>query len=134
MSNIIAALRLEILITNRLVKIALLLGWMALIFYLSSIPDLQLTGAWAPLNWVLRKLAHISEYAILAMLWYANVKDAKIAGILSVAYAMTDEIHQYFVPGRTGSGVDVVIDTIGIVIGLFVATWYARRFSKNPQT
>ena len=94
------------------------LVWAALIFTLSSIPSLNSgLGGW---DLLLRKAAHITEYAILAFLLRRAVSTWAAFG-LAVAYAASDELHQSFVRGREGRPRDVAIDTIGIVIGLLVA-------------
>lgn len=76
-------------------------------------------------NFIVRKTAHITEYAILAIfisfpLWVKQIKDKKIfilAFITSVIYAGTDEFHQTFIEGRSGSIKDVGIDSIGVLLG-----------------
>ena len=75
---------------------------------------------------IIRKLAHLSEYAIGAVLVYLLLRTYKInskmqfvgAGTFTLLYAITDEIHQCFVPGRAGMLIDVWIDFIGIMLGL----------------
>ena len=74
---------------------------------------------------MIRKGAHFTEYAVLAVLvanalrlwgklrWYWPV-------VISAAYAVTDEIHQYFVPGRACHMLDVTIDTCGAIFGTAV--------------
>lgn len=75
-------------------------------------------------RFVVRKAAHMSEYAILAMLLYAYFRAAghkkSICWALLTAflYACSDEFHQLFVPGRSGRWQDVCIDTSGAVLGL----------------
>lgn len=74
------------------------------------------------LSYVVRKLAHISEYIVLGILMYNvlynyNIKDYRIVLLLCVLYSCSDEFHQLFVPGRSGQVIDVLIDSIGIVIG-----------------
>ena len=93
-------------------------AWAAVIFALSSIPSLSThLGTW---DTILRKGAHLTEYAILAVL-FARATGSRTAGLLlTVAYACTDEWHQTFVRGRHGSPVDVGIDAIGALIGLCV--------------
>lgn len=99
--------------------------WAAAIFTLSSIPDLR-SGLLTFWDVVLRKTAHMLEYAILAALLarvgFSREQKGKIKiyavvifGVL--IYALTDEWHQTYVPGRTGSIIDVLIDTAGGVIG-----------------
>lgn len=94
--------------------------WMGIIFYLSSIPDLSLKGDLASLDFVLRKLAHISVFAMLMIFWKLNTKNTTLAAGLTLLYAVIDELHQSVVPGRNGTAIDVLIDCVGIVVGLWV--------------
>ena len=71
---------------------------------------------------LVRKGAHFTEYAVLAMLVSNALRLAgkfrwKLPVIISAAYAVTDEIHQYFVPGRACRLLDVIIDTSGAAFG-----------------
>jgi VanZ family protein len=95
-------------------------AWAAVIFALSSIPHLSSgLGTW---DYVLRKCAHVTEYAILgALLLRALVREAP-AFLAGLAYAASDEIHQLFVRGRHGSPVDVAIDAVGIALGMLAWT------------
>jgi VanZ family protein len=91
------------------------IAWAALIFALSSIPALNSgLGTWDD---VLRKCAHVTEYAILGFLLLRAIGNEWLALLVGIAYAATDELHQHFVPGRHGAPVDVLIDTAGLVIG-----------------
>lgn len=101
--------------------------WMAVIFFFSSLPDLR---SGLKYDFVLRKLAHITEYFILTFLFYRAFKgtfDITVLrffiypAALSFIYAVSDEIHQSFIPGRDCSIRDVSIDTIGI-IGFYAVT------------
>jgi VanZ family protein len=95
------------------------LVWAALIFAFSSVPDLGTgLGGW---DLVLRKIAHAVEFAILGALLARATSSAGLALGLGTLYAVSDEVHQAFVPGRVGSPFDVAIDTIGVAIG--VAAW-----------
>lgn len=108
-----------------------LISWCALIFYLSSVSDLSTgLGVW---DLILRKLAHIAEYAVLT--WLAI--RARVAGrsrsnrttaiwaiVFSVLYAISDEIHQSFVPSRGPSAIDVLIDSLGVCL---VYLWFLRK-------
>jgi VanZ family protein len=92
--------------------------WAALIFALSSIPHLGTgLGTW---DTILRKGAHVTEYAILGFLLLRALGREVPAFLVGVAYATTDEIHQHFVGGRHASPIDVAIDAAGILIGIFV--------------
>lgn len=72
-----------------------------------------------------RKIAHITEYLILGLLMFNALKQFNIlnicyAIILCVLYSCTDEFHQLFINGRSGSFRDVLIDTIGILLGTYL--------------
>lgn len=88
-----------------------------------------------------RKTAHATEYALLSILLFGTlVKDAKTkkkAGLLAIGftaiYATSDEIHQWFVPGRNCQIRDVLIDTVGAVFGIAML-WlilYLNQRRKN---
>ena len=111
------------------------LGWAALIFYLSSIPKLDSgLGVW---DFVLRKIAHMVEFGILTAFiiracrrtWshWTLVTLCWAAGLSSVLYAASDEIHQAFVPGRGPSVDDVVIDACGVALYLVFYVGYSKR-------
>lgn len=77
---------------------------------------------------VVRKTAHMTEYAVLAVLVYVWMgvfhlpwkRQLFIAIFLAACYAGTDELHQVFVPGRAGRVSDVVIDSLGAVVGVLL--------------
>ena len=122
--------------------------WMALIFYMSSQPAAESrelsrgVAAWiaeiierlAPqadidfrsLHGTLRKQAHFWAYLVLGPLVLNALRQSGVKGrravvlalAVSVVYAITDEIHQLFVPGRSGEIFDVVIDTAGAAAGI----------------
>ena len=92
--------------------------WAAVIFTLSSIPDLGTgLGFWDTL---LRKGAHLTEYAILGALLLRALGRQAPALVAGVAYAVTDELHQHFVRGRHASPLDAVLDAVGIGVGILV--------------
>lgn len=74
----------------------------------------------------IRKLAHFSEYGMggaLVLSLFSTFRLNEIRQILfstciGIIYASTDEIHQLFVPGRTGKLIDVIIDSLGFITGL----------------
>lgn len=99
-----------------------------MIFALSSIPSLNSgLGVW---DLILRKLAHVGEYALLSALLLRALARPWPALAIAVTYAASDELHQHFVRGRTGAPRDVAIDAAGALIGL-IAFPYARRRSKK---
>ena len=98
--------------------------WAAVIFAFSSVPSLGTgLGTW---DLVLRKLAHLSEYAFLGLLLARAVRRPALAVGLAAAYAVTDEIHQTFVQGRHGAPLDVAIDTLGALVGVLVWSRWSR--------
>jgi VanZ family protein len=104
------------------------LAWAAVIFAFSSIPSLGTgLGVW---DTILRKGAHMTEYAILGLLLLRALGRELPAFALGIAYAITDEIHQHFVRGRHASPVDVLIDTAGVAIGVFLVS---RLFQTRPM-
>ena len=93
-------------------------AWAGVIFALSAIPGL--TTGLGLADTILRKGAHMTEYAILAALLRRALGSDVAALAAAVAYAGTDELHQTFVRGRHGSPVDVAIDGIGAAAGLIL--------------
>jgi len=102
-------------------------------------PDIA-TETLAQIHFFVRKLGHISEYAILAMLLWRAVRSATNLrmkkSIVFVAvwlacgiFATSDEFHQTFVASRTATSSDVAIDLCGAFIGLIISSIFARRRS-----
>ena len=92
------------------------LAWAALVFALSSVPSLSTgLGTW---DLLLRKAAHVAEFAVLGALLARAVGSPVVAVAVGSAYAATDELHQHFVAGRNGDPVDVGIDAIGVIVGV----------------
>jgi VanZ family protein len=97
----------------------------ALVIYVFNALGIDLNGMLGDLaTFIVRKTAHFTEYLILFSLAYnvfrnyLNKKVSIICGILlTFGYACTDEVHQLFVPGRTGKFRDVLIDTSGSIFG-----------------
>ena len=105
-------------------------------------------------HFLFRKCGHLSEYAILCVLFeralagLRSVETAKsqhprrnrgaLAILLSAFYAASDEFHQSFVPSRTASLHDVLIDTAGAAFGLclylLVASYLLRRHATGTVT
>ncbi|MBP3240594.1 MAG: VanZ family protein [Oribacterium sp.] len=79
------------------------------------------------IDFFVRKAAHATEYAVLGMLLSLSVGEfaecsfrerQRAAFIFGAFYAVTDELHQIFVPGRAGLLRDVLIDSAGVLAGL----------------
>lgn len=91
------------------------------------------------INHIIRKIAHFTEYMILAMLLifglYVNGSRKKrmyaIATVITAIYACTDEFHQLFIPGRYGSIIDVLIDSAGGVFGCIIVAMVCRLVNNR---
>lgn len=100
---------------------------MAVTFVLSAQPfDGGDLAWWEVLG---RKLGHVTGYMLLALAWMwalePHLRRPILPGaFLALAYACTDEYHQTFVDGRSGSPLDVVIDGLGAAVG---GAWAQRR-------
>jgi len=92
----------------------------------------------------MRKCAHVSEYAILALLlWRALRSGLAIGGKMLIlvgavllgcaVFAASDEFHQSFVKSRTPSVRDVLLDIAGAFIGLLIGASFARRHPKKAR-
>jgi VanZ family protein len=99
--------------------------WAALIFAVSSIPTLN--SGLGTADTLLRKAAHMTEYALLAVLLYRALGDELLAFFGAILYAASDELHQAFVRGRHGTAVDAGIDAIGVFVGLTIWIRELRR-------
>jgi VanZ family protein len=112
------------MVRSRLLTVWLpVLVWAAVIFTFSSIPSLSSgLGTW---DTILRKGAHVTEYAVLGGLLYRALGREPLALAAGIAYAVTDELHQHFVRGRHASPVDVAIDAVGVALGMLL--WLRLR-------
>ena len=85
------------------------------------------------LSFIIRKLAHFTEYLILGFLTInmLNKNDISKKYLLSILiciiYATSDEIHQIFVPGRACQIRDVLIDSIGSITGVYLYKLISKR-------
>jgi VanZ family protein len=103
---------------------------MGVIFFFSAQPDLGTgLGVW---DTILRKAAHMAEYALLWFLWHRALRTLTPwpAVAITLAYAATDELHQTFVAGRHGSPLDVLIDAAGVAIAVAL---YMRRKTRARE-
>ena len=91
-------------------------------------------------GFLVRKLAHFSEYALLGfslMLHITRVQKKITVRLpwlwawgIGTLYAATDEFHQGFVAGRGPSVVDVTIDSAGVIAGLLLMIWILKKRTK----
>jgi VanZ family protein len=108
------------------------LALMVLIYAFSAMPS-DGTGQ-GVFIFVIRKIAHFSEYFALTLLWWWALR-TQIGGrrallpavAIAIGYAVTDEIHQTFVSGRTGTPRDVLIDSVGVLAAAWLITRLRNR-------
>jgi VanZ family protein len=109
------------------------LAVMGVIFYFSAQPAAAHHAWW---EIVIRKIGHVTGYALLTALWAWALqgvvrRPVLIAVCIALAYACTDELHQTFVRGRSGTPIDVCIDAIGMAIAVLLIR--ARRPSPTSR-
>jgi len=115
--------------------------WAGLIFYLSSLPPSSVTGDYWT-EFAIKKTAHVIEYGVLATLLYrafrVSVEGLQrqywLSAILSSLYGATDEFHQSFIPGREPRGRDVIFDTIGAVLAIYIIWKLLPKAPKRLKT
>lgn len=95
---------------------------MGFIFFLSSQPHLPRYPHHL-IDFFLKKVAHLLEYAVLAILLHRGVgsEGGWWALLIGGLYALSDEFHQSFVPGRNAELLDLALDILGVVLGLYMA-------------
>ena len=89
-------------------------------------------------DYPVRKTAHLTEYFILGILLYLtfslyNIKNYYIMVLFGFLYAYFDEIHQLFVVGRDGNFKDVLIDTIGISLAIYIMYLLNKRKIRKEK-
>jgi VanZ family protein len=113
-------------------------GWMLVIFVLSSLPELG-SGGSGNLRFGISKVAHVILYSILGILVAIAIKPGSRRWVwwtfvLCELYAVGDEIHQSFVPGRTPTDLDLVIDGVSALAACLATPGILRRLSRRGET
>lgn len=116
---------------------------------LSAVPEFEKQPEEVKVNiveefqFITRKSAHFIGYMILGslasglILQYENInKKYPLAFLICVIYAISDEIHQLFVPGRSGQVRDVLIDSAGSLLGIIIVMTFEKlliKFNKKHK-
>lgn len=100
--------------------------WMIMIFSLSSVPSLSASSN-PTFDFAFKKTAHVSVYFVLFfLLWLPERKRDKSSYIkillICLAFAVSDEIHQMFVPGRHPHIKDVGFDSLGYGVASLISS------------
>lgn len=129
------------------VSLIILIIWMIIIFIMSSfdanassnqsgiivnfisnlfhINDIEL------LSFIIRKMAHFVEYFILGILLINCLIDYNkklyLGYVIGILYAISDECHQLFVSGRSGQVRDIIIDVVGLILGIILIRFVKKR-------
>ena len=107
---------------------------MGVIFWASSQPGGGDLPEWS------RVVAHFSEYALLGALWLWALHPGigrtawPAAAAISIVYAVSDEIHQSFVPGRFSDPFDVLVDSLGVAAALGLIYALDRASTRATQS
>jgi len=114
-------------------SLLLAFSWMAVLFYLSHQPTLETPSLFSGQD----KLFHALAYATLGIVLLAS-RTPSIGGftppqirdsiLIASLYGISDELHQYFVPGRNADVWDWVADTLGAVIAVSLLAWLSRKW------
>lgn len=110
----------------------------------NNIPENELNKKVETIDPIIRKIAHLSLYIILGLLVMlcletfnnTEIKKIGISVLFTFLYACSDELHQKFVIGRSGEFRDVLIDTVGALIGVltvFITITIIRKIRKNNK-
>lgn len=114
--------------------------WAGIIFTFSSLPTVE-TSKFYLWDFLFKKSAHLVEYAILATLMHRGLLNSGVEGkkaiwlsvLIPFLYAISDEYHQSFVPGRGPAVRDVIIDTFGAIFATFGIIGNMKLMPKSIQ-
>ena len=119
----------------RRLSLLLALAWMAVLFYLSHQPTLETPALFPGQD----KLFHALAYGVLGFLLLDSLAPTtdgftsmQIRNSILIAslYGISDEFHQYFIPGRSSDAWDWVADTLGAVIAVSLLAWMSRKWKS----
>ena len=112
-----------------------LLPLFAVIFPRASVQELE------AIHQGVRKMAHFTEYLVLSVLIYRALREGRgwslrtalAAVVFAGLYAIGDEFHQWFVPGRTAAASDCLIDVWGAAAGQGIVAAHQRSRQPEPE-
>ena len=117
---------------GRWIPVVAAIGWAGMIFYFSSLNHVAVVDGpfW---DFISRKAAHMFVFGVEAFLVATAAaafflpRPALIGLAVAVAYGAVDEFHQGFVAGRSAAVTDVLIDSVGALLGITAWLYLARR-------
>lgn len=145
---------------KKIITLILIIAWMLLVFLFSSqdsqkssklsgevtkkvievIKNIDKTAITYPekAETVIRKIAHYSIYTLggILILLHVNLynlsrkKKILISTLIGICYAITDEVHQLFISGRSGEIRDICIDLLGVITGIIILSLIMYLINK----
>jgi VanZ family protein len=118
------------------------IAWAIIIFCFSGRSSAPQVSHKPGVQFAIQKFGHMTEYAILAFFIRLPLRRHHkwplrnvtfLAIVFAFLYAVSDEWHQYFIPGRTAMLADVIIDTTGATIAMLAFHLYESRRSQQPN-
>ena len=118
--------------------------YMFLIFFLSSIPgdnSRALSGFLQQINPSLQNILHVPLYMGLMTLWVLNLRNFNLrwrrnlwlSFSISWVYSIVDELHQFYVPGRYPGLIDIILNTLGIIIAFLLFSWFFKHQNRHDE-
>lgn len=118
------------LIKNKYIRLLPALLWMWLIFYFSSGPTTAVVGT-SLQRFIILKSFHVIEYSTLYLLLTLGKISPRTSIVISYIYALADEFHQSFVPGRSALLRDTFIDLFGIMLAYIITLLTVKKYSTR---
>jgi VanZ family protein len=122
---------------NKSLRFLAVIAWMGVIFFLSAQPTLPHV-VFSLSSVVQDVMGHFCAYAVLAGLLYwaltgvGSTRPALFTFVIVLLYALSDEFHQSFVPGRNPDPFDVATDLVGALAALAALTLFRYRRARRP--
>jgi VanZ family protein len=111
--------------------------WLIFIVFLSSLEETRPPGLPDNTQFILRKIFHVFEFFILNLFllkgFSKTKKDNILFTLISILFAISDEIHQFFILNRVASIFDVLIDTTGIILA-YITYSLTKKYKKDIKS
>ena len=106
------------------------LVYMSFIWYLSDSPSDAIINTRLSFDAAIKESLHLVEFGLLYLFWaiaflvYEKFSPQKnrLSVLIAVVYALADELHQYFVPSRSATAIDLIKDIVGVIIACYIFT------------
>lgn len=106
--------------------------------YWGILVSIEERGYYAFVEFLIRKGTHFLYFGVIALAIYAALPTRKFrtitAIVLTMLFAVADELHQSFTSGRTASAQDVILDTAGAITALLLLTFFRKKRRKSAKS